>query len=159
MTLAIFVPDDDTLLIFHSHLSLEQLLSAIRSGTWQTPPALQTWLDGPDGKGMQLRATCQGRLVVLTVAPRAGPPSLRAQPAGAPRKRLPPLSDRQRQVLNLMAQGLTDREIAFRLHIHRNTVQAHIRALKQRFGARTRLGSVLAASEQGLLSDPAPKED
>ena len=42
---------------------------------------------------------------------------------------------RQRQVLSLLAEGLTTKQVAARLGLHPRTVGLHIRRLKERFGA------------------------
>lgn len=52
------------------------------------------------------------------------------------------LTSRQRQVLELIADGLTDKDIAARLGIRYRTVRSHVEALEAAFGARTRAGLV-----------------
>ena len=44
---------------------------------------------------------------------------------------------REREVLSLMAEGLTDRGIAQRLYITQNTVEKHIRHIIGKLGLRT----------------------
>jgi DNA-binding CsgD family transcriptional regulator len=48
---------------------------------------------------------------------------------------LPVLPKRECQVLSLLCQGLTIRQVAARLGLHPRTVGVHIRRLKERFGA------------------------
>jgi DNA-binding NarL/FixJ family response regulator len=48
---------------------------------------------------------------------------------------LPTLPQRQYQVLSLLAQGCTTKQIAARLGLHPRTVGLHIRSLKDHFGA------------------------
>ena len=48
---------------------------------------------------------------------------------------LPTLPQRQCQVLSLLAEGCTTKQIAVRLGLHPRTVGLHIRNLKERFGA------------------------
>ncbi len=48
---------------------------------------------------------------------------------------LPTLPQRQCQVLSLLAEGCTTKQIALRLGLHPRTVGLHIRNLKERFGA------------------------
>jgi len=48
---------------------------------------------------------------------------------------LPMLPKRQCQVLSLLSEGFTTRQIAARLGLHPRTVGLHIRRLKERFGA------------------------
>jgi two-component system nitrate/nitrite response regulator NarP len=49
------------------------------------------------------------------------------------------LSDRQRQVLELLAQGASNYEIATRLYISPNTVKFHLREIYLRLGVRNRV--------------------
>jgi DNA-binding CsgD family transcriptional regulator len=48
------------------------------------------------------------------------------------------LSRRQKQVLSLLAEGLTDEEIGLRLDISPRTARAHVDALKHKLGVPRR---------------------
>jgi DNA-binding NarL/FixJ family response regulator len=48
------------------------------------------------------------------------------------------LSRRQKEVLVLLAEGLTDEEIGLRLHISARTARAHVDALKRKLGVSRR---------------------
>lgn len=61
------------------------------------------------------------------------------------------LTPRQREVLVLIARGLSNREIEERLSITRATCRTHITALLVRLGARDRAQLVVAAYEAGLV--------
>ena len=63
------------------------------------------------------------------------------------------LTPRQREVLLLIAQGLSNSEIEVELGITRATCRSHITALLARLGARDRAQLVIAAYESGLV-DP-----
>ena len=67
----------------------------------------------------------------------------------------PTLTSRQFQVLTLLAQGHTTREIAERLGLASETVRNHIRAILRALGAHSRLEAVVAAEHLGLLP-PVP---
>jgi LuxR family maltose regulon positive regulatory protein len=62
-----------------------------------------------------------------------------------------PLSERERQVLRLMAEGLTNEQIAARLIIALGTVKAHIHNISGKLGAQNRAHAVALAKELGLL--------
>jgi DNA-binding CsgD family transcriptional regulator len=63
----------------------------------------------------------------------------------------PALTDRQRQVLQLLDEGLTTAQIAGRLGLASETVRNHVRALLRELGVNTRLQAVAAARREGLL--------
>ena len=81
----------------------------------------------------------------------------RTAPAGAPgiarADAVEALTPRQREVLLLIAQGLSNSEIEVELGITRATCRSHITALLARLGARDRAQLVIAAYESGLV-DP-----
>ncbi len=70
--------------------------------------------------------------------PAAQPPEIAALP------------DRLQDVLSLIAQGLSDDDIATRLNITRNTVRNHITAIYDRLGIRKRSAVIVWARERGL---------
>jgi len=61
------------------------------------------------------------------------------------------LTLREREVLTLVARGLSNKEIAGRLGISDRTVQSHTIRSYDKLGVRTRAGAALRASELGLL--------
>ena len=62
-----------------------------------------------------------------------------------------PLSPREHQVLTLVAHGLTNREIAYRLGISDRTVQFHINAIFNKTGAQSRTEAVALAFSRRWL--------
>jgi len=60
------------------------------------------------------------------------------------------LSDREREIVRLVAMGGTGPEIADELHISHNTVRTHLRNSMQRTGARSRAHLVAMALGEGL---------
>jgi DNA-binding NarL/FixJ family response regulator len=72
----------------------------------------------------------------------------------APTSQLPAplLSEREREVLDLIATGSTNREIAGKLYLSPHTVKEHTSALYRKLGARNRAEAVQRAQRVGLLS-------
>jgi NarL family two-component system response regulator YdfI len=62
------------------------------------------------------------------------------------------LSARERQVLALVGQGATNKEIAARLHIAERTVKAHVTSIFNKLGVNSRAEAVAVAMRGGLLS-------
>jgi LuxR family maltose regulon positive regulatory protein len=62
-----------------------------------------------------------------------------------------PLSERELDVLALLAEGLTNREIASRLYLALNTVKAHARNLYGKLGVHSRTQAIARAQALGLL--------
>lgn len=66
------------------------------------------------------------------------------------------LSPRRHEVLHLAACGLTDKEIAARLHVQVRTVRFHFTQCRRVLGARTRPQATAIAAARGLI-DPFTK--
>jgi DNA-binding NarL/FixJ family response regulator len=77
-----------------------------------------------------------------------------AQPA-RPRARAisEPLSGRERAVLRLLGQGMSNKEIAATLFLVEGTVKNHVSSILQKLGVRDRTQAVLKAREMGLLGN------
>lgn len=81
-----------------------------------------------------------------------------ARPAGRPNLKtarpIEPLTPRQTEVLGLLSQGLSTREIAYRLVVTEETVRHHIRAILRAFEAHSRLEAVIQALSLGVIAVP-----
>ena len=95
------------------------------------------------------RACAEGRLDVacarsiLDAAGEARKPGRSAWPAG--------LSDREVEVLRLLATGLSNRQIARSLTLSPKTVGRHVEHIYSKLGVSTRAGATLSAMEHGLV--------
>ncbi len=67
------------------------------------------------------------------------------------------LPERLRAVLSLIAQGLSDDDIAAKLGITRNTVRNHVSAIFRRLSIRRRSAVIVWARERGLGASPKPR--
>jgi DNA-binding NarL/FixJ family response regulator len=86
-------------------------------------------------------------LIVTDPAFEVRPPLGRAEGAEA----LEPLTPRENQVLQLLAEGLTNKTIALRLGIKETTVKFHVNSLLAKLGAQSRTEAVTRAARLGLL--------
>lgn len=62
------------------------------------------------------------------------------------------LSDRERQVLQLLAEGNSTKEIAFKLHVSVKTIESHRQNIMNKLGIRTLAGLTKFAIREGLTS-------
>jgi DNA-binding NarL/FixJ family response regulator len=62
------------------------------------------------------------------------------------------LTNREREVLILLSEGLTNKSIALRLGISENTVKFHVNAIMSKLGAQSRTEAVVRAVRLGLIA-------
>jgi DNA-binding NarL/FixJ family response regulator len=87
-----------------------------------------------------------GMLETLVAQPRPAAPSLRL--VGSARR---PLSERERQVLVLVADGLSTREVARRLNYSERTIKHVLQDLGERLHLRNRTHAVAYAIRAGWI--------
>ena len=69
-------------------------------------------------------------------------------------ERIAVLSPREKEVMALLAEGLTGRQIAERLVISPATVRTHVENVMEKLEARTRVHAIAIALRQGLIEIP-----
>ncbi len=74
-----------------------------------------------------------------------------AQIPAAPEGELADLTEREREVLRLVASGFSNREIARALFVAEGTVKNHVSNILTKMGVRDRTRAVIKAAERGLL--------
>ncbi|WAC68230.1 response regulator [Microbacterium sp. SL75] len=140
---------DTRVLILTTFEEDEYVVSALRAGA-----------SGFIGKGAEpddivraVRAVHEGGALLSPTATRALIETwVRAAPApvGAPPS-LEALTDREREVLLLIARGHSNDEIAAQLFISPHTAKSHVKNTMLKLGAHDRAQLVIAAYESGLL--------
>jgi DNA-binding NarL/FixJ family response regulator len=105
----------------------------------------------PQALHAALRAVGDG-LIVLGEAPVTGTRTeVRATRGDALDEVTEPLTAREQQVIELLASGLTNKEIAQRLGITEHTIKFHVNAILGKLGAETRTEAVVHAAKLGIV--------
>jgi pimeloyl-ACP methyl ester carboxylesterase/DNA-binding CsgD family transcriptional regulator len=94
------------------------------------------WAGDPEPVARALRSS---------LAPEAADARVQAEPAAAL------LSRREREVLALVASGLSEREIAEQLVLSRHTVHRHVANIRRKLGRGSRAAAVAEAARLGLI--------
>ncbi|MET8273552.1 MULTISPECIES: response regulator transcription factor [unclassified Streptomyces] len=90
-----------------------------------------------------IRSAAQGRTTLS--------PPVASRVMACMRSPLPTLTDRERDILGQLSQGLGNRDIARALFISEATVKTHLGRIYDKLGVDTRAGAVSVAKEQRLL--------
>ncbi|MEM2854028.1 MAG: response regulator transcription factor [Candidatus Bathyarchaeia archaeon] len=61
------------------------------------------------------------------------------------------LTKQEMEILGLMAEGLSNKEIAFRLGLSERTAAFHVSNILQKLGVRSRTEAVVKAKERGII--------
>jgi DNA-binding NarL/FixJ family response regulator len=63
----------------------------------------------------------------------------------------PALGESQLQILRLVAEGFSNREIAARVYLSENTVKSHLQEILQKLGVRNRVEAAIKATKEGWI--------
>ncbi|SCK08671.1 two component transcriptional regulator, LuxR family [Variovorax sp. HW608] len=91
------------------------------------------------------------RILKLVAAPQPASPALVTIAQAPVPAATAELSEREMDVLRLVAQGHSNREIARSLTLSINTVECHAKNIYRKLAVRSRAGAVYSARTQGLL--------
>ncbi|MFC4912996.1 response regulator [Actinomadura gamaensis] len=85
----------------------------------------------------------------------SGGTGARAERQAAARRRVEALTPRERQVLAFLGAGLTNGQIARRLHVVEGTVKAHVSSILARLAVDNRAAAAVIAHEAGIIPPSA----
>lgn len=102
---------------------------------------------GPGRLAAALRAAAQG---LVTLDDSFAGALLRPQPP-VPDPLVEPLTPRELEVLQLLAEGLSNKEIGSRLGISESTAKFHVNSILSKLGAQGRTDAVVRAARRGLV--------
>jgi DNA-binding NarL/FixJ family response regulator len=104
-----------------------------------------------------IRTLAQGRSLIQPAVTERLLRAVTERSRPAARRRLPrhePLTERELEILRLLASGFSNREIADALHLATGTIKNHVSMVLLKLGVRDRTRAVLRALELGLLNSP-----
>jgi len=144
MTRILYLPSESAFYTLDSSLPPGRLILAVNGGRWHPPDGIPR----RDKMVAGLRAVRLGRSTILIFQPVENewtPPD--THPTG-------PLGQRQMQVLQCVAQGMTTRQVAARLGMSRRTVYLHLAAIRHSLSAVSTAEAIQRAAELGLCQPP-----
>ena len=106
----------------------------------------------PDAPPEELAAATTAVMQGLVVLPKPLTERLLQEPAASAEALSEPLTAREREVLELLGRGLSNRLIAGELHISEHTVKFHISSLYAKLEVNNRAEAVSQGARHGLIS-------
>jgi DNA-binding NarL/FixJ family response regulator len=107
--------------------------------------------DSPEQLIAAIRTVAAGEALLSPTITRRVIQKFARMPRPAPPKELDELSDREREVFRLMAQGLSNGEIGQELFISETTVKTHVTHILQKLNLRDRVQAVVLAYQTGIF--------
>jgi DNA-binding NarL/FixJ family response regulator len=133
------LPDPPAVLILTTYSTDADILSAVEAGA--TGYLLKD--APPEELAAAVRAAARGDTVLA--------PPVAARLLGRSRSGRPALSPRELEILELLAEGLPNRQISRRLFISEATVKTHLVHIYGKLGVDSRTAAVAAAMQTGLI--------
>lgn len=121
--------------------STKGLVRVLADEPWHLQPLLDAMATRDGMHPLHLATVCDAMRPTLTAVP--------TTPAQSAADGL--LSPRERQVLRLLADGLSNKELSRNLFISENTVESHLRRINGKLGAKNRMQAVTRARELGVV--------
>jgi DNA-binding NarL/FixJ family response regulator len=140
MTKLTLIFDTNIIVKLESDLTPSQLVMVLNHGNWQPPETIACCFVNLQQR--KIRAVALDEWVFALVGSR---PEKVQEGSSKPS----PLSNRQKQVLDLLAEGKNNKQIATLLGLSSRTVNMHIAALKNKLGAQTNAQTVGRGTELG----------
>ncbi|MDC0767628.1 response regulator [Streptomyces sp. HD] len=146
------LPEPPTVAMLTTFDTDEYILTALRSGA----AGFLLKDTEPEQLAHLVRTLAAGGVVM---SPKASRALLRGHPgAGTPQvaedvARVNLLTDRERDVLVLIAEGLSNADIGTRLHLSAGTVKDHVSSILTKLRVSSRVQAALLAERAGLLGD------
>jgi DNA-binding NarL/FixJ family response regulator len=132
-------PDTPRILVLTTYDTDADITRAVEAGA--TGYLLKA--EPPDELYAAIRAAAAGRTALS--------PPVASRMLARMRSPKPALTDREKDILAQLAQGLGNRDIAKKLFISEATVKTHLGRIYDKLGVDTRAGAVAVAKEQRLL--------
>jgi DNA-binding NarL/FixJ family response regulator len=142
------VTDPVSVLILTTYDLDEYVFAALRAGAC----GFLLKHTSPEGLVEAIRTVASGEgLIAPSVTRRLIAEFARAPAAPAPPRELERLTEREREVLELVARGKSNAEIAKELVVGATTVKTHVGRVLTKLGLRDRIEAVIFAYEAGMI--------
>jgi DNA-binding NarL/FixJ family response regulator len=109
--------------------------------------------DSPEQLLAAIRTVAAGDALLSPTVTKKVIKQFAGRPRPAPPKELDELSERERDVFRLMAEGMSNGEIGEKLYISETTVKTHVTHILQKLGLRDRVQAVVLAYRTGVFEE------